>query len=152
MFKLFGIWYFHDNFRFNWCCFQTRIVSKATNLNFPQISQIRSNSEYGFYPETVSTLLASESTNCESLYEDIPEVQDNAKVDTLPRISTNSSDIYDQLEFQQPQGSLHGHYHSSRTLKSLNSEDYLNPIDVTDIWKLYVEFYVVLIKKIEGLV
>ena len=132
-FNFFSKLYFCDNYRFNWCCFQARIVSKATNLNFPQISQIKSNSEYGFYPETVSTLLPSESTNCESLYEDIPEVQGNAKVETLTRISTNSSDIYDQLSFQQPQGSLHGHYHSSRTLKSLNSEDYLNPIDVTDI-------------------
>ena len=124
---------FFDNYRFNWCCFQTRIVSKAANLNFPQISQIKSNSEYGSYPETVSTLLPSENMYCESLYEEIPEVQESEKVETLPRISTNSSDIYDQLDFLRPQGSLHGHYHSSRTLKSLNSEDYLNPIDVTDI-------------------
>ena len=124
---------FYDNYRFNWCCFQTRIVSKATNLNFPQISQIKSNSEYGFYPETVSTLLPSESMNCESLYEEIPEIKNSAIAESLPRSSTNSGDIYDQLEFQQPQGSLHSHYHSSRTLKSLNSEDYLNPIDVTDI-------------------
>ena len=46
--------------------------------------------------------------------------------------STNDS-TYDRLDFQRPLSSLQGHYHSSRTLKSINSQDYLNPIEVTDL-------------------
>ncbi len=47
-----------------------------------------------------------------------------------PNLEENCN-TYDTLDFHRPMTKLEGHYQSSKTLKTLSSQDYLCPMDKT---------------------
>jgi hypothetical protein len=82
------------------------------------------NEEPPSYTSRVSLVSSTSSTSSGHIYEEVDFIPSSPSTPVEPH-----PDLYDTLNFQRPVRKLEGHYQSTKTLKTLCSQDdYLYPI------------------------